>query len=142
MSADRFSLRVRGPRSPRPKPGFVAATFGGLLLALALSGCGELQPVEFTRKSTTTVDTGPTVPEEEFTPTTQRNMRPARYEVQAGDTMGSIATEFGLTIDALLEANNLDDPNRLEAGTMLRIPGPNTTTPPPWLQRGSTDRTR
>lgn len=99
-----------------------------------LAGCGELKPVEFTRKPTTTLEPVE-LPDDELPSTTLPNLRPARYEVQPGDTIGSIATKFGLTIDALLVANSLSDPNRLEAGTILRIPGPNTTTPPPWLQR-------
>lgn len=107
-----------------------------------MAACGELKPVEFTRKPTTTVEQQLDLDEDDLTATTLPNLRPARYEVEPGDTIGSIATRFGLTIDALLVANQLTDPNQLEAGSILRIPGPNTTTPPPWLQRENPNRTR
>ena len=61
------------------------------------------------------------------------------YVVSAGDTMAVIAGEFGVTIDAILTANNLDNPNVLTVGQELRIPIPAapgtssdaTTTPKP-----------
>ncbi len=107
----------------------------------ASTACGQLEPVSFTRRPTTTVERQE-LPEELLPTADLPSLRPARYEVQPGDTIGSIATKFGLTIDSLLVANELTDPNRLEAGTVLRIPGPNTTTPPPWLQRENRDSRR
>lgn len=44
------------------------------------------------------------------------------YVVEPGDTLGSIAAEFGVTIDALKEANGIEDPNDLIAGLTLVIP--------------------
>ena len=45
------------------------------------------------------------------------------YIVQPGDTLSSIAARFNLTIDALMTANNLSDPNQLDVGQQLVIPG-------------------
>jgi LysM repeat protein len=62
------------------------------------------------------------------TPTTEDNGNPAPqasqeiYTVKSGDTMGAIATRFGVTVNAILEANNLDNPNRLSIGQTLIIP--------------------
>ncbi len=44
------------------------------------------------------------------------------YVVQAGDTMGSLAEIFNTTVDELLAANGLTDPNDLQAGQTLIIP--------------------
>lgn len=51
---------------------------------------------------------------------------PARtYTLQSGDTPGDIAERFGISVDALLEANNLsrEDARRLQTGQVLIIPG-------------------
>ena len=45
------------------------------------------------------------------------------YVVQAGDTLYSIALRFGITIDDLINANQLIDPNQLSAGMEIIIPG-------------------
>jgi LysM repeat protein len=45
------------------------------------------------------------------------------YIVQNGDTLTQIAIEFGTTVDALIQANNITDPNAITVGTSLIIPG-------------------
>ena len=58
------------------------------------------------------------------------------YVVVAGDTLSRIAEEFGTSVDALIEANDLADAN-IFVGQELIIPGasgagqPATPTPPP-----------
>jgi LysM repeat protein len=44
------------------------------------------------------------------------------YVVQEGDTLGEIAQRFGTTVDALVEANNIEDPDLIFPGQRLRIP--------------------
>ena len=44
------------------------------------------------------------------------------YTVQSGDTLGSIAAQFGVTIDAIIEANGLTNPDALDVGQELIIP--------------------
>ena len=44
------------------------------------------------------------------------------YTVQPGDTLGAIATRFGVTVNAIMRANDLDNPNRLSIGQTLIIP--------------------
>lgn len=63
---------------------------------------------------------------------------PFVYQVKAGDTMGSIALQFGMTVDLLLAANPDVSPNSMSVGTELRIPtdpdnptGAPTPTPVP-----------
>ncbi len=45
------------------------------------------------------------------------------YIVQPGDTLSSIADRFNISLSDLLAANSLDDPNQLDAGQELVIPG-------------------
>jgi murein DD-endopeptidase MepM/ murein hydrolase activator NlpD len=45
------------------------------------------------------------------------------YIVQPGDSMYAIAARFSVTIDDLMAANGLTDPNQLAAGQQLIIPG-------------------
>jgi murein DD-endopeptidase MepM/ murein hydrolase activator NlpD len=47
---------------------------------------------------------------------------PKTYTVQASDTMYSIAKKHGVSVDALLWANDLKDPDVLKAGQKLVIP--------------------
>jgi LysM repeat protein len=44
------------------------------------------------------------------------------YYVQAGDTLAGIAAEFNSTMDAIIEANELEDPNAIFVGQELIIP--------------------
>lgn len=47
---------------------------------------------------------------------------PQIYVVQSGDTLSSIASRFGCTLDELVAANQIADPNALQAGQKLEIP--------------------
>jgi LysM repeat protein len=45
------------------------------------------------------------------------------YTVQPGDTLFSIAQRNGITVQEIVDANNLTDPNHLAVGQQLIIPG-------------------
>lgn len=49
------------------------------------------------------------------------------YTIQAGDSLFAIARRFNVSLDDLLEANPLVDPNRLQIGQIICIP---VATPP------------
>lgn len=54
------------------------------------------------------------------------------YIVQPGDTLFAIARRFGITVQAIVQANGLFNPDFLLAGQSLLIPGSTAvTTPPP-----------
>lgn len=50
-----------------------------------------------------------------------------RYVVKTGDTLSSIAAEYGVSLDDLISVNNITDPVGLHAGDELIIPGANST---------------
>jgi murein DD-endopeptidase MepM/ murein hydrolase activator NlpD len=49
---------------------------------------------------------------------------PETYVVQAGDTLGAIGLRYGVSVEALMQANGLYDPNALDVGQTLKIPVP------------------
>jgi LasA protease len=53
------------------------------------------------------------------------------YVVQPGDTIGTIASRFGVTPEAIIQANHLTDPNALQVGQVLIIPVPDSEKPGP-----------
>jgi len=44
------------------------------------------------------------------------------YVVKPGDTLGSIADQFGTTVEAIVQANNIKDPDVIKEGQELVIP--------------------
>ena len=68
---------------------------------------------------------------------------PITYVVEEGDSLASIADQFEVTIDQLIAANNLVDPNNIGVGSQLIIPDPDSELPtetplPETLVPGST----
>jgi len=47
-----------------------------------------------------------------------------QYIVQAGDTLGNIAMQYDISVETLMEANQISDPNVLDVGVVLNIPAP------------------
>jgi murein DD-endopeptidase MepM/ murein hydrolase activator NlpD len=45
------------------------------------------------------------------------------YIIQPGDSMSLIASRFGVTLNELMAANNISDPNNIAAGARIIIPG-------------------
>lgn len=54
----------------------------------------------------------------------------ASYSVKQGDTLGAIAKANNTTVDAIAKANSIADPNRINVGASLNIPGLPSSTPP------------
>jgi LysM repeat protein len=48
---------------------------------------------------------------------------PIVYVVRQGDTLYSVARRYGITVSAIMQANGLQNPNRIYAGQRLVIPG-------------------
>lgn len=67
------------------------------------------------------------IPASSPAPAPKPESRPSVYTVSPGDTLYSIATRYGTTVNAVMRANNLYNPSFIYAGQRLNIPG---NTPP------------
>lgn len=56
------------------------------------------------------------------TPTSAGPQEIVEYQVQSGDTLAAIAIQFGSTIEAIVQENNLESPDQIQEGQTLRIP--------------------
>ena len=93
----------------------------GALLALGACGGGD-SPFAVIPSSTVG---GATQTPVAATPTaTPSDCEPTDYEVLDGDTLAALADTFGVTIDAIVEASDLEDPDVLAIGDALTIPCP------------------
>ena len=116
MSADR--IRVWIARFAAPLAFFFAATVLVVLVQRALdSDSGEAR----SDGNTTQVDTGPSTTNPDGTANLPRGCRRARYTVQSGDTLESIAAKCDVSLSALLELNPNIDPLALNPGDRVRI---------------------
>jgi LasA protease len=64
----------------------------------------------------------PTPDKPRVLPTARLNAE--QYVVQAGDTLDTISQSYGVSLEALMQANGLNDANLLEVGQTLVIPVP------------------
>ena len=112
----------RTPRLTRRQLGMLGALTlillaGAIFLGLNLSSAQELPTPTPTLTLTPTSSPTPTP------------IPPQLYTVQAGDTLETIASAFGMTVDELMTFNNLTS-ELIREGDSLRIPPP-TPTPGP-----------
>ncbi len=103
----------------------------GLLALVLLAGCSQLDRVgkgsatempDESRFAIVTVTVA-------LTPTPRTSE--VQYTVQEGDTLSGIADMFGVTWDAIIQANDLQSQDAIFVGQELLIPNPATpeTTP-------------
>jgi len=55
-------------------------------------------------------------------PTTPPPASGQTYYVKKGDTLRKIANQFNTTVDAILQVNNISDPNRIYVGQAITLP--------------------
>jgi len=102
-------------RVAAPLTFLVLATLGVVAVRAAL---------EEDNSATTTVTvttTGETTTTQRTTTTTPNSRRGKFYRVQEGDTLESIASDHGTTVEALLELNPGIDPVALNIGQRIRV---------------------
>ena len=68
-------------------------------------------------------------PEPATTPTPEIGTGVSTYTVVRGDTLSSIAARYDTTVKRLMELNDLTDPNLIQAGQRLKVPGTGFTCP-------------
>ena len=55
---------------------------------------------------------------------------PIIHIVKWGENLSTIAAHYGTTVEAIVQANGISDPNRIYAGQRLVIPGATSDTVP------------
>lgn len=88
---------------------------------------GEPVPGPATATPTPTVEATPTetVAEEatpESTPAPPPAPTPISYEVQPGDSLARISERFGVSVQAIVQANGIANPDRIQPGDVIVIP--------------------
>jgi LysM repeat protein len=108
----RLVLMVSGSRQPTPTPTRTAKpTFTPFNVVVA-------------------TPTTPAEPEPTTEPSPVISPTPSTYVVQPGDTLSEIARTYGVTVDAIVEANNLGDADAIiNEGQVLVIPAPSAPAP-------------
>ena len=94
-----------------------------LILLFSAAACGggaepTIIPLPTSTLTPTTSATGTVVP----TATHVLGSETIVYIVKPGDTLGAIADEFGTTVEAIVEANVIVDPDFIKDGQELIIP--------------------
>lgn len=109
-----------------------AAAAGGLPLLVAACGGGDpsgdaatLPPIATTSTTTTTV----------FVTTT---IVYVKHTVQPGETLFIIADAYGVTMDELIEINEIENPDYIQAGEVLLVPSNGTVPSDGQPQPGTT----
>jgi LysM repeat protein len=67
-------------------------------------------------------------------PTATPTLATVQHEVQAGETLGGIASMYNVTVDSIVAANNLSDPDQIAVGQLLTIPLSGAAPPAPQPQ--------
>jgi LysM repeat protein len=106
------------------RTGSITVLCGALILATLLFGAASALPVE--------AQAGPTT-----------------HTVQPGDTLARLATRYGVTVEALVEANEIENPDLIRVGQVLTIPastgawrrGTGSRSTRWWRRMGSRTRT-
>ncbi len=60
---------------------------------------------------------------------TEAEVEGVRHTVASGETPGSIANRYGISVQELMSANNISDPRRMRVGQTLVIPGAEEEAP-------------
>jgi LysM repeat protein len=95
--------------------------------ALTLAACGVFGSDSKQKGPTSTL--APLPPSTTVAATTTTTV-PTSYIVQRGDSLSKIAKQFGVTVAAIVAANNIADADHIEEGQRLAIPPPSTTSSP------------
>lgn len=128
------------PFPPSRTPWRPAVTASALILAVIVVGCGRSAPEEAAPvpgdgteptvagiqvvSDEPVITPQPTVAPPSTTATSVAAAGPGgSYVVEPGDTLSVIAEQFGVSVEALSQANGITDVNTIKPGQELTIPG-------------------
>jgi LysM repeat protein len=94
-----------------------------LALMLPIAACGNDEPDQ------PAVLTSPSPQAAPASPSPSPSPEGETYVVESGDTLSAIAQRFDTTVEAIVDANDLDNPDFLSIGDELLIP-PEPPAPP------------
>ncbi len=100
----------RGRASGARRTAMLSIVAAGAFVACGTTDEASRQTLPPLETTTTTTTTTTTVPVERF------------YTVQRGDILAVIAAERGVTVDAIVELNDLASADAIQAGQVLEIP--------------------
>jgi LysM repeat protein len=112
---------ARGAATPRRNgPGYLPTVVGAalLLVLIVIVVVAAHSTSDRTPRVTATSSTASTSPPT----TTTTTAPPIIYRVKPGDSLTKIATQFRVSISALVSRNHIANPNRLSEGQVLVIP--------------------
>ena len=135
--ASSYQTRRKAPSRPLKRSTRLLLSAFSLLLLLLAAGCGQVitKPTAtvFIPTATPTVTRppvtptpvptetpAPATPDPTATPTPEPT--PIIHTLQAGDTLIGLAREYGVTVQAIQEANGITDPRGLLVGQQIIIP--------------------
>lgn len=100
-----------------------------LMLAVLGAACGggggtstEERPLGLDSDEVTVPTVQALTPTPAPTPTPTSTPEAFIYVVREGDTLGSVASEFGTSLNAIIAVNDLANPNLLSIGQQIEIP--------------------
>ena len=130
MRATTDHLELRAPTTRRVRRALAAVSVGVLTATTAscARNAAPKDPTETTVQGRPSPSAAPG-PTAVAVPTTLLVI--PVYVVKAGDTMGKIAKDLGVSLDTLMAANGLSNANKISIGQKLRIPTAATTVPAP-----------
>jgi LysM repeat protein len=123
MASLRPPSRVALARFAAPAAFLAGVTIAVLLVRAGLAGSDDTTATAITATAPTrTTTTRPATTRRTTTRRTTTAAGNARfYTVEAGDTFGTIAAEFGTTVEELIELNPDVDPRSLSIGQRIRV---------------------
>ncbi len=118
------------------RPRLLYPALASIALAIAACGSGDSDPVDENELTPAPDNAGMQTPasgnDETPAPPPDGNDEnngddagtggPQTYTVQPGDTLGAIAQRFGVTVEAIVEANGITDPDLIAVDQELVIP--------------------
>jgi LysM repeat protein len=113
-----------------------------------VTAAGEILATEIPPGDTAVVPTDPPATATSAPTTTGREGGDIVHTIRSGETLSEIASSYNVTVQEIVQANGLEDPNRIVTGQNLIIPGSGSapagaqSTSPPTAAAGPTNTPR